>query len=243
MDKLSGRVESQGLVAGVDGCKGGSLCVTRDTVTGEIASVMCPTAQALVSQQPVPAVLCIDIPIGLCDRGPRDCDVEARIFVNTRRSSVFPAPLRPMLVAETYEAVCEIGLANGGKKLSKQSWAIVSKIREVDQVLRNRTGAIPLIREVHPEVCFAAWAGSPMRHAKKGREGQKERDRLVADHFGLLAYEEVRRRFPRRLVADDDILDAFAALWTAERVLSGDALTLPAVPPTDSSGLSMEIVY
>lgn len=243
MDNSSRRAEPQLLVAGVDGCKGGWLCLTRDTVTGEIASAVYPAAQALFIQQPAPSVLCIDIPIGLCDRGSRDCDVTARIFVGARRSSVFPAPLRPMLAAATYGEVCEIGLANGGKKLSKQSWAIVSKIREVDEVLRNRVGAIPMIREVHPEVCFAGWASAPMRHAKKCHEGQQERHRLVAGHFGLLAYEEVRGRYPRRLVADDDILDAFAALRTAERILAGTALTLPPLPPTDRCGLPMEIVY
>jgi predicted RNase H-like nuclease len=226
-----------------DGCKGGWLCVTRDTVTGELASAVYPTAEALVLQQPALALLCIDIPIGLCDRGPRECDAEARKFIQARRSSVFPAPLRPMLDARTYEEVCQIGLANGGKKLSRQGWAIVPKIREVDQVLRNRAGAIPEIREVHPEVCFAAWAGSPMRHRKRGREGRQQRQRLVGDHFGGSAYDEVRKRHPGPLVASDDILDAFAALRTAERVLAGAALTLPSRPPTDRCGLAMEIVY
>ncbi len=38
-------------------------------------------------------------------------------------------------------------------------------------------------------------------------------------------------------VADDDIVDAFAALWTAERILRGDACTLPAAPPRERSAL------
>jgi predicted RNase H-like nuclease len=44
-------------------------------------------------------------------------------------------------------------------------------------------------------------------------------------------------------VADDDILDAFAALWTAERITSGVAVTLPENKPLDSTGLPMRIVY
>jgi hypothetical protein len=43
-------------------------------------------------------------------------------------------------------------------------------------------------------------------------------------------------------VADDDILDAFAALWTAERIAPGEAVTLPEVPPRDRHGLPMEMV-
>ncbi|MFL5635521.1 MAG: DUF429 domain-containing protein, partial [Gemmatimonadaceae bacterium] len=43
--------------------------------------------------------------------------------------------------------------------------------------------------------------------------------------------------------ADDDILDAFAALWTAERVARGAAITLPhADPPMDSVGLPMRML-
>lgn len=48
----------------------------------------------------------------------------------------------------------------------------------------------------------------------------------------------------RRLLgcAEDDIVDAFVALWTAERVARGDAQTLPETPPKDRYGLRMEIV-
>lgn len=217
--------------------------MTRHSHSGEIASVVYDTAAALIAQQPSPAVLCIDIPIGLPDKGPRDCDRAARVFLRARRSSVFPAPLRPMLSVSTYENACQIGLLSTGKKISKQAWAILPKVREVDLALRGRTGAAPIIREVHPEVCFAGWAGSPMRYAKKCPEGQQQRLELVATHFGFQSYEQVRQRHPRRLAADDDIVDAFAALWTAERVLAGRAQSLPALPPRDRCGLPMEIVY
>jgi len=36
--------------------------------------------------------------------------------------------------------------------------------------------------------------------------------------------------------------DAFAALWTAERVYTGDAQVIPVAPPRDSQDLFMEIV-
>jgi predicted RNase H-like nuclease len=44
------------------------------------------------------------------------------------------------------------------------------------------------------------------------------------------------------LVADDDLLDAFAALWTAERISNGTARTVPAAPLEDRFGLRMEMV-
>jgi predicted RNase H-like nuclease len=43
-------------------------------------------------------------------------------------------------------------------------------------------------------------------------------------------------------VARDDILDAMAACWTAERIVSGEALCLPDDPPRDARGLRMEIL-
>ena len=46
-----------------------------------------------------------------------------------------------------------------------------------------------------------------------------------------------------RIAADDDILDAFAALWTAEHVVRGTAETLPhAEPPVDGAGLPMRML-
>jgi predicted RNase H-like nuclease len=66
---------------------------------------------------------------------------------------------------------------------------------------------------------------------------------LVSGHFGQNAYETIRARYPRKGVANDDILDAFAALWTAERILNGNARSLPLAPAVDSAELPMRIVY
>jgi predicted RNase H-like nuclease len=50
-------------------------------------------------------------------------------------------------------------------------------------------------------------------------------------------------RYPVGLVAHDDILDGLVALWTAERIVRGEARTLPEDPPVDRYGLRMEMVY
>ena len=39
----------------------------------------------------------------------------------------------------------------------------------------------------------------------------------------------------------DDLLDAVAAAWSAQRVAEGSAQRLPDTPPTDARGLRMEI--
>jgi predicted RNase H-like nuclease len=115
------------------------------------------------------------------------------------------------------------------------------RIHEVDGKLRREPELQGRVREIHPEVCFFAWAGEPMRHAKRTAEGKAERLALVNEHFRG-AFDDLRVLIPQRLAAADDLLDAFAALWTAERILRGEASTVPKVPPEDRYGLRMEMV-
>jgi predicted RNase H-like nuclease len=82
-----------------------------------------------------------------------------------------------------------------------------------------------------------------MRYRKTSRAGREERLGVVESYFGSGAFGAVRELYPVGRVGHDDILDAFAALWSAERVLRGDARTLPCRPPVDQRGLRMEIVY
>jgi predicted RNase H-like nuclease len=231
------------LAAGADGCRKGWICVLRDP-GGAIASRLFETARALLDQDPRPALLAIDVPIGLPDAGPRLCDLQARRRLGPRASSVFPAPIRPLLAAASWQEACAIRERIEGRRISQQAWGIVRKVDDVDRALRSAPKPSDWVREVHPEVCFWAWrGGEPMPAAKKRAAGRAARRALVAQYFGDDAFENVRARHRRTDVADDDVLDALAALWTAERVVRGEASTLPERPPLDAHGLPMEIVY
>jgi predicted RNase H-like nuclease len=125
-----------------------------------------------------------------------------------------------------------------------QSFALYKKVAEVDGLLGQSGEARARVREVHPEVCFWAWnGGAPMRHSKKKPAGRRERLALAEKWLGAGVLVRARAGHSRRGVADDDILDALAALWTATRIVARQARTLPAVPPVDATGLRMEIVY
>lgn len=229
-------------LGGADGCRDGWICVERDTITGECFAELLTTTPQLLQRARHLAVLTVDIPIGLTGTGPRECDIEARrLLAPKRSSSVFPAPVRAALEGASYMEACAMSEAACGKRLSKQAHAIMWRIKEVDSILRTEPELRGRVREIHPEVCFFAWGGHPMLNAKRKAEGRAERLELVNEHFRG-AFDELRPTLPQRSVADDDLLDAFAALWTAERILNGTSRTVPAVPPEDRFGLRMEMV-
>ena len=231
------------IICGADGCKGGWVVISKDLDSGQIAWRLRKTAHDLIALSPLPKIIAIDIPIGLPEKGSRACDLLARELLGKgRTSSVFPAPIRPVLAAQNYIDACKIRLVSDGKKMSKQAWNIVPKIRSVDTLLVQNPELRTIIREVHPEVCFFYLNGKkPLHFKKKMAQGREERITLLEPLYGqsLRAASEDRKKLDS---GEDDILDAFAALWTAERIEKGTSQTIPAEPPTDSYGLRMEIV-
>ncbi|MFQ5599708.1 MAG: DUF429 domain-containing protein [Candidatus Krumholzibacteriia bacterium] len=233
------------MVAGIDGCRAGWLCLVTDPASLSIEAHVFTHMAEIARQRSALAAVAIDIPIGLPDAGRRECDVEARrILGRPRSTSVFPAPIRPALAARTRAGASRVTARIDGRKVGAQSWNIYAKVREVDELLGADCGLRALVREVHPEVCFWAWNDRrPMRFSKKTPQGQRERTRLVERHFGRGCVGRVRASLARRLVAQDDILDAFAASWTANRMHAGAAECLPQRVQHDARGLRMEMVF
>jgi predicted RNase H-like nuclease len=117
-----------------------------------------------------------------------------------------------------------------GKGVAAQSFAIVGKIREVDNWAA--TQQIRVV-EVHPEVCFRHLKGAPLDAPKKTWNGAEERRALLA-HVGLAISGD--HGAAGREAAVDDMLDAAVAAWTARRVLDGVAISLPDPPEVFSDG-------
>jgi predicted RNase H-like nuclease len=187
----------------------------------------------------------VDIPIGLCsdERQERLCDKAARRATAPRGATVFPAPARGALGLGSYAEGSAENFRLTGRRLSRQSWAIAPKIAQVDAWLRRRPAA-GRIREMHPEVAF--WALNdkvPLLSRKKTKEGLAERLAVLSRHCAPAedCYQAARRKFRRREVHDDDIVDALAGAVTAR--FDGQLATLPEQPARDAHGLPMEIVY
>ncbi len=229
---------------GVDGCREGWFYFGLADGNAEFGVVS--QLQDLLQRTEAESPVFVDIPIGLLEGGEceRLCDLEARKVLSPRRgSSVFPVPSRPAIYAENYREALRRNRRALGKGLSKQSWAITPKIREVDELLQSRPDLRTLVREVHPEICFWALTGKPALHSKKTRVGFRERLSTLESHLPDAA-AMVAAAFLEHggfEAQRDDIVDALVLALCASH--AGECSTLPATPELDASGLQMEMVY
>jgi predicted RNase H-like nuclease len=217
-------------VLGVDGCRGGWVVASVDG--GKVAWRWSESFAGVIDD-PAEAIA-VDIPIGLPDAGSRRCDIEGRIRVGPRRSSVFPAPRRPMLATEDYAAARQLLASTGAGSMSAQAYAIVAAIRSVDQAITSTDES--RIIEVHPEVSFAALAGDFLPK-KKSAPGVARRIEALARWVDAA---DALRSAPED-VPVDDALDALACAWSAQRWSNGHAEVL-GDGARDARGLIMRIV-
>jgi predicted RNase H-like nuclease len=223
-------------VVGIDGCPAGWICFEVGLQTRRTTVKIVERLADLILRTPRPLLVAIDIPIGLPTGGPRPCDIAARKLLRPpRSSSVFPAPVRSTFAANTYSEACALSFRAQGKKLSRQAFEIISKIREVDDLMTPEVQR--WVFEIHSELSFWALNGrQPLKHRKGDREGKEERLSLLIGQYLNLAMHlgEIRRSKAEQ----HDLLDAAVAAWTAERVATG------IVPRQfDNRGLRMEIVF
>ena len=232
-------------LAGIDGCRAGWVVAAADTSLASMQFAVTTDLAPLFAEAATGRLLiAIDVPIGLPEAGPRACDRAARALLGfPRGSSVFPAPCRATLGAASYADACRLNAVACGRRVSHQTFNIISKIREVDALLGP--GLQERVREAHPEVIFAALggAGRGLVHGKKTALGEAERRRLLADHVPRFDPAAVRARLGVAGVSRDDVTDAVACLVAARRLLTGAALVLTGVDtPLDAHGLRMQIV-
>jgi predicted RNase H-like nuclease len=204
-------------VVGVDGYVRGWVAIVLEdgrvaegALFGELAAVLEAFPQA--------AAVGVDMPIGLPPPWPREADLAAREFVGRRRGSVFFTFPREVLEAPTHAEAVERARSLTGAGLSRQSFALRKKIVEVDALAHDDERLF----EVHPEVSFRELAGSPLAFSKRSWNGLTERQRLL---------RKTGIRLPEISAAGaaspDDVLDAAAAAWSADRYARGRAQPLP----------------
>jgi predicted RNase H-like nuclease len=232
-------------VAGADGCRAGWVVVLRGVRSGRIEVRVASRISEVLRWKPRASVLGVDIPIGLLDRavpGGRKCDEEVRrLLGRPRGTSVFSPPARRALRARTFEEANRRNRSTGPEApgMTLQGFGILPKIREVDELI---TPALQRrVIEVHPELCFYEMnGGRSVVESKKTAEGHRRRIRLLERAWGRKLRGIIESR-PSGL-GRDDVLDAMAVCWTAERVWRKEEIRVPGEPVRDSRELRMEIV-
>jgi predicted RNase H-like nuclease len=225
-------------VLGVDACPTGwvGVLLSPHRPPAALAGATIGALVELARENAEVAVVAIDIPIGLPDRGSRRADELARRQLPGKGSSVFTTLTRAAYAAETYELGREQNLAatGGRSSASAQAYALRTRILDVDGWLRSRPGVE--VVEAHPELSFARMTGAPLPSRKLDPEGIRAR-RAALEAAGLAAPAWFRGSG----FGEHDLLDACAVAWTAHRRAHGLAECLPPEPEVFSDGLPAAI--
>ena len=228
------------MIAGVDGCKGGWIAVLAPL--GGLALARAVVAPAFAGLLTHAAIIAVDMPIGLPEHSGRgrEAEIALRPLLGARRSSLFPIPSRAAVYEPDYASARKLALSTSDppKSIARQAFNIFPKIREIDALLRADAAAAARVFECHPEGCFRMMAGAPPAWPKKHAAGAAERRALLLAAGFAPALLDAR---PPRGAALDDLLDACAAAWTAQRLARGVACCWPQAPARDAHGLSMAI--
>jgi predicted RNase H-like nuclease len=190
----------------------------------------------LIANAPGVGTVTVDIPLGLGATAGRRADGEAYALLGPRRSSVFPTAPRPVLELEVYEDANQLHRTMmDGKGLSRQSYGLRTRILEADAIYHSEVR----LYEVHPEVCFAKMGGKPCSSSKKTWAGQADRRQRLAS-VGMHIPDDVGAA---NEVPVDDVLDAAAAAWSADRIRRGAGGSLPHPPEINDRGQRMAIWF
>ncbi len=228
--------------------------------TGEVARPRVVPCFADIMRGPErPAVIAIDVPIGLPRHSPpkgRLAESAVRPLLGDRKSSVFRIPSRRAVEAavaveptnprERFLRACEIARATSDdrKAFAKQGFYILDKVVEVDAYLRGNRDDVARVFETHPELAFWRMNGErPLLEPKKVKN--RPWPKGLALRRGLLRQAEIPNAVlaarPPDGAADDDVIDALACLVTARRIHQRLAKSFPDSPPRDEFDLPMAI--
>ena len=226
-------------ILGIDGSKSGWVGV-KQYLKHEGSSEVLFNNKLIDFLSPDIELIIIDMPVGLdnnIQQGGRLVDKEARKKLLKRKSSIFNAPIRDVLKAKSYNEANSISKSKG-LGISKQSWNLVPKINELDQILQIKIR--PKIYESHPELCFQIMNGGVLKFSKKEKMGIKERKNILIKN-GLDREFLDNSLKKNKNFQPDDFLDACALSWTAMRIINKQNLNLPEDPERDELGIIMQM--
>lgn len=236
------QILDKGLFVGVDGCKGGWVAASINNRQlylkkyNDFSKMVFEIAQF--------DGMLVDMVMGLpsnIEQYEKRPDGIARKIV-PRTSTVFAVPSRQAVYEFTKEKQKEANLSAVGKSLSEQTIAIIPKMREVDEFLLSNEKYVNVIRESHPEACFARLSGGFLMTKKSEKGGIADRVQVLSMFLQDLSVEYVRKFAKKLGCKPDDILDAICLAVTANLDAQGRTEIMPENPSTDDKGIKMQMV-
>jgi predicted RNase H-like nuclease len=222
------------IALGLDGYSRGWVAVQIDGARRELRVLGCISELLTMSFDRAG----IDMPIGLPERGLRNCDLEARMMLLPHASRVFTGARRGLWDHASHAAANQALKRRGEAGVSIQLWNLGPKIREIDESITPRLQL--RIREAHPELVFLRLNFGRPLPSKKTDEGIAERMKLLKRERFTELKQWIAHKPPG--VKADDILDACAVAIAARDFTSGHVLPRNGAQK-DERGLKMQIWY
>jgi predicted RNase H-like nuclease len=176
----------------------------------------------------------IDIPIGLPDKGYRECDTQAAKELG---SSVFKGARRGVWAFSTYSNANAHYWSNEGpgKGISLQLWCVRDKIKQVDDIMVPARQHV--LCETHPELIFCKLSADVPLDKKKSENGRSQRITILKK-MGFGRIEDMLKERRKTGIGRDDLIDACACALAAR-----DAKQALGNSARDARGLLMQMHY
>lgn len=169
-------------------------------------------------------------------------DATARSLIPGRTSTIFAVPSRQAVYMNTEAEQIEANKKILEKGLAKQTMAIMAKMRELDIFLNANPQYKNVIKESHPEVCFARLNGTVVMSKKVDFDGMGERVHILKKYIPDLDINIILTKAKELKCKADDIVDAICLAVTANLNDQGKGDSIPEDPMYDDNGLIMRMV-
>lgn len=232
------------LSVGIDGCKGKWVAVALNENSFEVDKFN--TIDEICERYSNSDSMIIDMPIGLVENTNEvRPESTARRYLKGKSSSIFNVPCREAVYSDSYEEACNKNRSILGVGLSKQSYNVCSKIREVDEFLNKNPQWKNRLLEGHPEVCFAKLNNEkPILENKTKIEGQNRRIDILSRYYEDT--DKVVSKFLNDVKSRkkiDDVLDALCLAINGILGLENGFGCILENPMEDINGLKMNMHY
>lgn len=173
------------LFLGISACKNGWVACVLPT-TDEPASYITHTKlRSLLGVFPGLQLACIDIPTVLEEGpGPRGCDDRARKILGLRGKTDGYAPSKSVLKCKSYKDAVRCNKRDTGIMLSKESWALIPKMKEIAELMNGGPRWASKLLESNPDLVILGLTGDLPQSSDKTTKGLTER-RDILREFGI----------------------------------------------------------